>query len=365
MNGVRIIDFRSTRMFPAGRGMSNLTFRRATMDQKIVSERHAQELVKMDKFDELLDYLRDMNPETWKWLLSGDFLTACVRKGVAALKVIDLLLQNGMTKRKVMICAASNCCVDLLDAVCERGWHVDIPDVYLDMIVALGKKGTICNNRDPHSSASVALAFAEWLHDEAPSRWFSNCFDDDGWGEWILDGGREVTDERWIWCSEYALVNEAFEFCEGLFCRQYSRMCGMVYLSAIRFAARKGAVKTLDYLLEANLKSIDSNLDPWWADEPRFLDPPEECGDKRLFMEVRCELDTDDYSLEPPATWITWDECNRLKVELWLLKKRGASPARDHMKRAMERLDVVKERLPDNDYLVIANELGKAYRFVS
>lgn len=311
----------------------------------------AHELVKMDKFDELPGRLRDINPNMIDTRSLDDkgvnFLTACVRKGVAALEVIDLLVEKGVTKREVMICAATNCRVDLLEAMCERGWHVDILDVYLDMIVALGEHGTICTRRDPHSSASLALACADWLYDKAMFTWFSDCFCDNM--EWI-DGGREVTEDRWILCSEYALVNEAFEFCEGLF----SRGCiGMVYLSAARFAAHKGAVRALDYLCEAN------HLDLWWT----YAHDAE--GDRTLFTEIRCELDDDNWEhpmgSSTPAYWIKWDECNRLKVELWLLK-RCASPARDHMKRAMERLDTVKERIPEGDYLVIANEMHEAYK---
>ena len=340
----------------------HVTLRRAMDLTKVASTREyvvqrermyrAHEMVKMDKFDELPGHLRDIHPKLIGTCSRDDkdvsFLTACVRKGVAALEVIDLLVEKGVTKREVMICAASNCRVDLLETVCERGWHVDILDVYLDMIVAIGEHGTICNRGDPHSSASVALAFADWLYEEAISTWFSDCFDFDI-GEWI-DGGNEVTDERWILCSEYALVNEAFEFCEGLFGRG---RVGMVYLSAVRFAARKGAMRTLDYLCEANHR-IGEYL--WWTYEG---------GNQIMFSEIRRELD-DDYWEHPmgsstPASWIKWDERNRLKVELWLLK-RCASPARDHMKRAMERLDTVKERIPEGDYLVIANEMGKAYK---
>ena len=218
------------------------------------------------------------------------------------------------------------------------------------MIVALGEHGTICNRGDPHSSASVALACADWLYGEAISTWFSDCFYENDY-EWL--GGREVTDERWILCSEYALVNEAFEFCEGLFGRG---PVGMFYLSAVSFAARKGALRTLDYLCEANHRYDRYDPPEWWTYEG---------GNQTMFSEIRRELD-DDYWEHPmgsstPANWIKWDECNRLKVELWLLK-RCASPARDHMKRAMERLDTVKERIPEGDYLVIANEMCKAYK---
>ena len=39
-----------------------------------------------------------------------------------------------------------------------------------------------------------------------------------------------------------------------------------------------------------------------------------------------------------------------------------AKDAKEHMKCAMARLDTVKERLPEGDYLAIVNELGEAYK---
>lgn len=42
--------------------------------------------------------------------------------------------------------------------------------------------------------------------------------------------------------------------------------------------------------------------------------------------------------------------------------ERCAEDAKEHMKCAMARLDTVKERLPEGDYLAIVNELGEAYK---
>lgn len=42
--------------------------------------------------------------------------------------------------------------------------------------------------------------------------------------------------------------------------------------------------------------------------------------------------------------------------------ERCAKDAKEHMKCAMARLDTVKERLPEGDYLAIVNELGEAYK---
>jgi len=223
-------------------------------------------------------------------------------------EAIDFLVNAGLSKRDVMMIAAAQGHVDLLQVVYQRGWHiVDGFDRCRLLVSATGSGST----------ATSALKVMRWVLDDDDGNFSKD-------EKHHLNGDEE--DHFGIAFSN-TLQNEYID--AAAFLLDNHTAFGLPDWSPdkekeIEYAANEGATKSLDFLCQR------------W-------------GEEFVTSAVRQALRVD---FEP---YYEGD------IKKWLYK-RTRSHVKMHLERAMSLIDGVKQSLPEGEYIKIANEMTKAYR---
>ena len=238
-----------------------------------------------------------------------EFLLANIaQEGFPAFRVIQFLISDGATmgnpyhRSLVLMVSAAYDHVDLLEAVCSKGWH-RLSDFYCILSSSCNKEKEaipvltwLQKNRKkyfqnivPKETTSIEIAFGDALTNELIRS-----------AQFILENKEQLGYENW--------TPDKMEI--------------------VMSTANEGATHSLDYL-----SSI------WGHD---------------FVVGIVAEyIDTDDFELY-----------HLEKTNLWLRKRSrtlNTKLIKKHLQKAIEKLDTVKQTLQEGDYITIVNHMAKAY----
>ena len=295
---------------------------------------HALKLAKECKFDDLLklcvDDGREVNKTTMRLQdLARDFLVECVKGGLPALEVIECLVERYGTRKKQVFRVAAYCGqVDLLEAACERKWHVK--STYLEILKGAVDGGRYTGNDLTARDVLRWLTIARSKHFDGISlREYNDYKYHNFWVEAFANVlcGKCIVTAKFLMDHGLDLGFSDLGFGDRLFFQD------VIY----GFMEEGASTTTLDFLCsEFDEQSV--------VDALRYY--VTNCG----LMDIQ-RLD------ELNQTHVAND------INRWLQIKEGNSPpSKKRLINVMSTLDTVKEHLPEGAYLQIANELHEAYK---
>ena len=299
---------------------------------------HAFKLAQECKFDDLLKHLRGDGRSVNKPIcledLARNFLVECVKGGLPALEVIECLVERYGTQKKQVFRVSAYCGqVDLLEAACERKWHVE--STYREIL-----EGAVDGARYTGNDLT-ARDVLQWLT-SARSKHFDGVMLQD-----IDEDGRPPGDEP-TWTEAFADVLCGECIVTAKFLKDHSLDLGFHQIAfdypflnfkavIYGFMEEGASTTTLDFLCsEFGEQSVVNAL--------RFYVSNEGLGDIQRLDDANETHVADD-------------------IKRWLQIKEGHSPpSKKGLINVMSTLDTVKEHLPEGKYLQIANELHEAYK---
>ena len=293
---------------------------------------HAFKLAQECKFDDLLKHLRGDGRSVNKPIcledLARDFLVECVKGGLPALEVIECLVERYGTRKKQVFRVSAYCGqVDLLEAACERKWHVE--STYREIL-----EGAVDGARYTGNDLT-ARDVLQWLT-SARSKHFDGVMLDeycnDSWTEMFAN----VLCGECIVTAKFLMdhgVDLGFSFLGFSFDRDFFHSAVSGFLEE----AHTPSIAALDFLC--------SEFDEW-----SVVDALKSYVKSAGLGEIR--------RLDDANETHNADDINR-----WLQIKEGHSPpSKKGLINVMSTIDTVKEHLPEGAYLKIANELHEAYK---
>jgi hypothetical protein len=234
----------------------------------------------------------------------GSLLADIAKEGVDALRVIQLLISDGGTMgnpyhRSIVLRVSAACGhVDLLEELCEKGWY-RLTDFYCIL-------SSSCNNE------KEAIPVLTWLQKNR-KKYFQNIVPNETTSIEIALG--DALSNELIRSAQFIMENK-----KKLGYQKWT----LDKMEIVTSTVNEGATLSLDYL---------SNI---W-------------GHDFVVGIVEEYINTDDFEVY-----------HYKKTNAWLRKQRR-TVIKKNLKKAIEKLDTVKQTLQEGDYIIIVNHMAKAY----